>query len=252
MQFVVGLLILSLLFVIFLLLGFFLLFRRSWLLVWLRANLGFFCLFIGLSGAAGLVVLADMQSVDGALNIGTAEIDQVSTSSRLSMKYTLSGEQIIELTQPEWRLRALHVKWSGFLTSLGVQNGVLLYDVQQGRNATVNSSTALEQRAVVKVWELGRTYLQWLPMVSFELLATDWVASDLETTYNVKMTSRELSMIDVNRKTRPNTAQALLEESDTTNGATESTTESIRQDTPATQENAVENDAIKEAIETRH
>lgn len=213
MQFFVGLAIFSTLFIGVFVIGLYLVFGKTWLVAWLRANIGILFLFFGLSGGAGLVLLADMHSMDGEVNFGTVKIHKLGLRSQFVRLNTQRlGERDVELIEENWRLRAIYVKWTGLLPMLGVSDGVLLYDLQQSDGAGYIRSEVIEHEAVVKVWEFGRRLLRWLPGIHFEFLATEWYPKNLNTVYDLKATKAGFTLKDRLKKPKKGTAQALLEE----------------------------------------
>lgn len=212
MQFIAGLLLISTFFIIACVVGCILLFRKTWLLAWLRANVGMLFLFFGLSGVIGLVLLADMEPMDGEIQYGRVEVRPFGAGSKLLRLNTERiGERDIELIDNNWRLRAISIHWTGFLPTLGLTDGVLLYDVQQSNGLGATSSTIIEHQAIVKVWEFGRLYLQWMPGVRFEYLSTDWYSNKLFTVYDLRVTKAGLTLKDLESAPKEGTAAALFQ-----------------------------------------
>lgn len=213
MQFIAGLLLYSTLFIFAFIVGCLLLFRKTWLLAWLRANVGMLLLFAGLGGGIGLVLLADMEPMAGEIQYGQAEVRPFGGGFKLiRLNAERIGERDVELTSKDWRLRAISIQWTGFLPTFGLTDGVLLYDLQQSNGLGSITSTIIEHQAVVKVWEFGRLFLQWLPGVQFEFLSTPWLSSDLFTLYDLRVTKAGFSVKDLKSLPKQGTAAALFQD----------------------------------------
>jgi len=204
----------GLVFLVFFLIGLYLVFVKRWLWVWLRANIGIGLLFASLVGVAGLFTLSAMEPVDGAADTGTLQVTTMGdTASFAKLKAQGSQNRDIELIQSQWRLRAIGVRWGHLFQVLGVSDGFLLYDLQQLSASNIESTTQLEKNAVVQVWLFGSRYLQWIPGITFDLMSTDWFSKDNKTTYRIHMTQHGLSLKDTQGLAKPGTAAILFEKS---------------------------------------
>lgn len=214
MLFYLGLALYSLVFIVVFIIGCFLLFKKTWLLAWLRANAGMACLFFGISGGVGMYLLSDMQAMHGEIQFGQVQITPYGADAHvLKLLNSDVGRREVELIEDNWRLRAINISWTGILPTFGLVDGVILYDLQQTNEQGLTTSTRIEHDAVVEVWRFGRYFLQWLPGIQFEFLSTDWYPSNLNTVYDLRVTRVGLTLKDIKSPAKVNTAAVLFEPS---------------------------------------
>ena len=176
MPFLVGLAIMSLVALVMVLLGLLVLKKRPWLLVWLRVNIGLALLLGAVGLSYGLYTLKDFHSLDSKLELGSAVVSDQASQVNLVFTHVLKGgqTQTFELQSGQWRLNAAYVKWGKLFDIFGVQNGVLLYSVeQQDKIALINT----QSKAALQIWQFGRSVLNWLPGVAFTQLSTPWLSA---------------------------------------------------------------------------
>ena len=248
MQFELGLVFFSLVFIAAFVLGTFLVFRKSWLLIWLRANAGIGFLFFGLAGLAGLYLLTDMTSITGETRLGTVEVRPLGMNTRFAqLDLTSHGERDIELTYDQWRLRAMHIHWSGVLSLFGIDDGMMIYDLQESNGNGVVRHSVIEHEAVTKVWQLGHQYLNWLPGVEFTYITTEWQPSHEDGAYDLSVTNAGLRLKNRHQKARPNTAQILFENANENNDNTASASQS---DVPSQQAEIIDEELHAQSKKT--